>query len=178
MRKIKYHVAATVDGFIARADDTYDCFPMQPGDEHLADFFAALHSYGAVLMGRRTYEIGSKVGVLDPYPHLETYVFSRSMKESPHPKVKLVSGDALSVVRRLKEQEGKDIYLCGGGEFASQLLAEGLVDELLLKLNPLLLGAGIPLSPKLRGHLNLQLLSTKVYSNGVLLLRYALSRKG
>jgi dihydrofolate reductase len=177
MRKLIYHVASTADGFIAREDDTYDCFPLNPKDEHLTDYFASLASYGVVLMGRRTYEIGLKVGVTDPYPHLETYVFSRSMKQSPNPKVKLISDDAMGVVRRLKEQEGKPIYLCGGGEFASTLIDEGLVDEVLLKLSPLLLGSGIPLSPRLRGHVNLQLLSTKVYGNGVVLLRYAVQRK-
>jgi dihydrofolate reductase len=90
--------------------------------------------------------------------------------------VKLISEDAANVVRRLKEQEGKPIYLCGGGEFASMLFAEGLIDELLLKLNPLLLGAGKPLSPRLPGTVNLQLLSTKVYSTSVVLLRYAVTR--
>lgn len=177
MRKLKYHVASTADGFIAREDDSFDCFRFKPEDEHITDYLASLASYGTVLMGRRTYEMGLKVGVTDPYPGLETYVFSRSMKESPNPRVKLISEDAMGVVRRLKEQEGKDIYLCGGGEFASKLFAEGLIDEVLLKLNPLLLGSGIPLSPKLGGPLHLELLSTKVYSTGVLLLRYAVPRK-
>jgi len=176
MRKLIYHVASTVDGFIAREDDSYDCFPLNPADEHITDYLASLASYGVILMGRRTYEPALKAGVTDPYPHLETYVFSRSMKQSPHPKVKLVSQDSANVVRRLKEQEGKPIYLCGGGEFASMLFAEGLIDEVLLKLNPLLLGAGKPLSPRLPGAINLQLMSTKVYSTGVLLLRYAVQR--
>jgi dihydrofolate reductase len=178
MRKLKYHVASTADGFIAREDDSFDCFRFKPEDEHITDYLASLASYGTALMGRRTYEMGLKVGVTDPYPGLETYVFSRSMKESPNPRVKLISEDAMGVVRRLKEQEGKDIYLCGGGELASKLFAEGLIDEVLLKLNPLLLGSGVPLSPKLGGPLHLELLSTKVYSTGVLLLRYAVPRKG
>jgi len=178
MRKLIYHVASTVDGFIAREDGSYDCFPLKPDDEHITDYFASLSSYGAILMGRRTYEPALKVGVTDPYPNLETYVFSRSMKESPNPKVKLISDDAAGVIRRLKEQEGKDLYLCGGGEFASTLFAEGLIDEVLIKLNPVLLGSGIPLSPKLKGHLPLELMSTKVYSTGVVLLRYVVPRRG
>ncbi|HEX8701969.1 MAG TPA: dihydrofolate reductase family protein [Myxococcaceae bacterium] len=178
MRKLIYHVASTVDGFIARADDTYDCFPMNPGDENITDFMASLAGYGAVVMGRRTYEPALKVGVTDPYPNLDTYVFSRSIKESPHPKVKVISEDAPGAIRRLKEQDGKDIYLCGGGEFASMLFMEGLVDELLLKLNPLLLGSGIPLSPKLKEHIDLKLMSSKVYSTGVVLLRYAVQKRG
>lgn len=174
MRKLKYHVATTVDGFIAREDGSYDCFPME-GD-HIHDYLASLATYDTVLMGRKTYEVGLKVGVTDPYPALESYVFSRSMKESPNPRVRLISEDAAGVVRRLKEQPGRDLYLCGGGDLATLLFTEGLIDEVLVKLNPLLLGSGIPLAPRLREVMNLRLLSTKVYSNGVLLLHYAVAR--
>lgn len=171
MRKLKYHVATTVDGFLAREDDSYDFFP-QTGD-HITEYLASLATYDTVLMGRRTYEPALKVGVTDPYAPLETYVFSRSMKETPDPRVKLVSDDAVGVVRRLKQQPGKDIYLCGGGDFASTLFAEGLIDEVLIKFNPVLLGSGIPLVSRLREVVKLELRSTKVYGNGVLLLQYA-----
>ncbi|MDI3289544.1 dihydrofolate reductase family protein [Polyangium sp. 15x6] len=171
MRKLVYHVATTVDGFIAREDHSFDFFVMN-GD-HAADYLAALAGYGVVLMGRRTYELGLKVGVTDPYPTMETYVFSRTLKESPNPRVKVIAEDAVGVIRKLKAEEGKPIYLCGGGELAALLLTEGLVDEVLLKLNPVLLGAGIPLVSRLPTHVNLTLLSTKVYRNGVLLLQYA-----
>lgn len=177
MRKLKYHVASSVDGFIATEADTYEAFMQErlvKEGEHLADYAASLASaYDTLLMGRRTYEPALKVGVTDPYPNHETYVFSRSMKESPNPRVKLITEDAVGVVKRLKEQPGKDIYLCGGGVFAAMLLAEGLVDEVLIKLNPFLMGSGIPLSPRLQAVVDLELLSTKVYKNGVLLLRYA-----
>ncbi|AEI62422.1 dihydrofolate reductase family protein [Corallococcus macrosporus] len=176
MRKLKYHVATSVDGFIAHEDDTYGAF-MQTrliqDSEHVTDFVASLATYSAALMGRRTYEVGLKEGVTDPYTNLETYVFSRTMKESPNPRVKLVSEDAVGAVRRLKAQEGGDIYLSGGGAFAGLLFAQGLVDEVLLKMNPLILGAGIPLVSSLRQVVDLELKSTKVYGNGVLLLRYA-----
>jgi dihydrofolate reductase len=174
MRKLKYHVATTVDGFIARADDSFDCFPQE--GEHIADYLSSLASYHTVLMGRRTYEVGLRVGVTDPYPQLESYVFSRSLKESPSPRVKLISEDAAPFVGRLKEQEGGEIYLCGGGALAAALFAEGLIDEVLLKVNPLLLGAGIPVTSGLRGVTNLELLSSKVYRNGVLLLHYEVVR--
>lgn len=171
MRKLKYHVATTVDGFIARRDDTVDFF--LPEGDHITEYAASLASYDAVLMGRGTYAFGLKLGVTDPYPAMETYVFSRSMKESPDPRVRLVSDDAASVVRRLKEQPGRDIYLCGGGELAAMLFAEGLVDEVLLKVNPVLIGDGIPLVSRLGQATHLELLSSKVYRNGVLLVHYA-----
>lgn len=179
MKKLKYHIASTVDGFIAREDHTFEAFMQErlvKENEHITDYLGSFASYDTALMGRRTYEVGLKAGVTDPYPTLETYVFSRSMKESPNPRVKMISDDAVSVIKHLKDQQGKDIYLCGGGDFAATLFAAGLVDEVLVKLNPLLLGSGIPLSPRLPSVMNLDLLSTKVYRNGVLLLRYAVLR--
>ncbi|HYI01146.1 dihydrofolate reductase family protein [Hyalangium sp.] len=176
MRKLKYHVATTVDGFIAREDGSFDCFMQErlvKESEHITDYLASFATYDTVLMGRRTYEVGLKQGVTDPYQTMETYVFSRLLKELPNPRVKLIADEAAGVVRQLKERPGKDIYLCGGGDLAAALFAEGLIDEVLIKLNPLLLGSGIPVSPRLRSATDLELLSTKVYKNGVLLLRYS-----
>lgn len=173
-RKLTYHVATTLDGFIAREDHTFDCFANE-GD-HVTEYVATLRTYGAVVMGRKTYDIGLQFGVTDPYPYLETYVVSRSMKESPDPKVRLIADGVVGAMRTLKAQEGKDIYLAGGGELATQLFTAGLVDEVLIKLNPVLLGSGIPLVSRLGAHINLELLSTKVYRTGVVLLQYGVKR--
>ena len=73
-----------------------DFFPHE--GEHIPEYMAALRTYDAVVMGRRTYDFGLNVGVTDPYPWMETYVFSRTMKESPNPRVKVVAEDAPGVV--------------------------------------------------------------------------------
>lgn len=170
MPALVYHVATTLDGFLAREDGSFDFFPTE-GD-HIADYVASLSSYGAVLMGRRTYEVGLRMGVTDPYPHLTTYVVSRTMKASPDGRVSLVRDDVAGFVRQLKEQPGQDLYLCGGGLLASTLFAAGLIDEVRLKVNPVLLGAGIQLAPGLGALLPLRLRSTRVYGSGVVLLSY------
>jgi len=170
MKKLKYHVATTADGFIAREDGSWDFFPSE--GEHIADFIASMSSYDTVVMGRRTYEEGVKVGVTDPYPALDTYVVSRSLKKSPNERVKVIADNAVSVIRKLKEQEGRDIWLCGGGDLARTLFAEGLIDEVLIKLNPVLLGSGTPLVTHLGRPTPLELISTKVYRSGVVLLQY------
>lgn len=171
MRNIKYLVAVSLDGQIARADGSFECFA-QVGDAHHADYLNSLRSFDAVLMGRRTYEVGLKQGVTDPYPFLETYVFSSSMGESPNQRVRMVTGPAAEFVRGLKNGPGGDIYLCGGGRLAAALLEAGLVDEVIVKLNPLLIGSGIPLFAHVAEPLKLELTGSKLYSNGVMLLTY------
>src|SRR5262249_25102569 len=159
MRELKYYVACTVDGFIARADGSFDFFLAE--GEHLADLFSTYpetvpahlrgalgvraenRCFDAVLMGRRTYEVGLKIGVSNPYPHMRQYLFSRTLARSPDADGTLVSGDPVAFVKGLKEEPGKDIWLCGGGELATALAPE--IDELILKVNPVLLGSGIRL---------------------------------
>jgi dihydrofolate reductase len=170
MRKLVYHVACTLDGFIAREDGSLDGF-LEEG-EHIRDYLDSLREYDAVLMGRRTYEVGLRLGVTSPYPAMEQYVISRTLAASPDPGVELVREDPGALVRRLKGEPGKDIYLCGGADLASHLLAEGLIDEIIVKLNPVVFGKGIPLFSKAIRRTALELISSRTYANGVVVLRY------
>jgi dihydrofolate reductase len=191
MRKLIYYIACTVDGFIAREDGSFDCFPMS--GEHFADLFDAfpetipanLHEalginflgnkqFDAVLMGRKTYEVGLKVGLTNPYPSLKQYVFSRSMNESADENVKLFSDDAVGLVKELKKETGKDIWLCGGGELAATVVSE--IDEMIVKSNPVVIGAGIPMFARAIAPTNLELVDRKIYNNGFMLLHYRLQK--
>ena len=170
-RKLRYHVAATVDGFIAHPDHTIDGFVNE--GPHADEYLAALKTdYDVVLMGRRTYEFGLQFGVTSPYPWLTQYVVSSIMTDDPDPEVKLVRGDVDALVRQLKAEPGKDIYLCGGADLAGRLLAAGLLDELVVKLNPVVFGAGIPLFSDAISQTALTLIATRPYDNGVVLLTY------
>jgi dihydrofolate reductase len=190
MRKLKYYIASTVDGFIAREDGSFDCFPMS--GEHFADlceFFPetfpahaqkalGIHpenkQFDTVLMGRKTYEVGLKAGITNPYSSLKQYVFSHSMKASPDRNVELVSENAVGLVRELKQETGKDIWLCGGSDLAATVFSE--IDEMIVKLNPVVIGAGIPLFSGAVSPTNLELCDRKIYSNGFLLLHYRLQK--
>jgi dihydrofolate reductase len=190
MRKLVYYVACTVDRFIAREDGSFDFFPME--GEHFADLFAdfpetvpghlretlgvsaANRMFDAVVMGRGTYEVGLSLGVTSPYPQLDQYVVSRTMAQSPDPNVELVSGDPLEAVRELKKREGKDVWLCGGAALAATLFPE--IDELILKVNPILLGSGIPLFAGGVTLTYLDLVDSKIYRNGFTRLHYRLKR--
>jgi dihydrofolate reductase len=175
VRKLKYHVATTLDGFIAHGDRTISGFIAE--GEHVTDYLESLkNDYDTVLMGRRTYEFGLQFGVTNPYPWMKQYVFSRTMERSPDAGVELISENLLAVVRELKKQSGKDIYLCGGAELAATLFAAGLVDEIIVKLNPVVFGSGIPMFAGAIQQSALELTDSKVYDNSVLLLHYRVKR--
>jgi len=174
MRALKYHVATSLDGFIARPDGSFDGF-LQEGD-FVADYVDSWAGYDTVLMGRRTYDVGLKVGVTNPYPALRTYVVSRTLSPSPDPAVTIVGDDPIAAVRALKEQPGRAIYLCGGGALAALLYGAGLVDEIIVKLNPLLLGDGIRLFGDVIPQTRLALRDARVYPDGVVVLAYRVPR--
>ncbi|MGN9808892.1 dihydrofolate reductase family protein [Micromonospora sp. BQ11] len=162
MRKLVYYVAVTLDGFIAAPDGSPDFFGLEPDlAAHIATHWPQtlptfLHPqfgieapqgrFDAVVMGRATYDPALKVGITSPYAHLRQYVFSRSLPPSTDREVEIVAGDPVEFVRALRREPGGDIWLCGGGQLAGQLLPE--VDELVLKLNPVVAGSGVPLAAR------------------------------
>ncbi|MHA4817007.1 dihydrofolate reductase family protein [Streptomyces aculeolatus] len=164
MRKLVYYIASTVDGFIAGPDGTDPTGPggfwPVPADylEHLVAHYpetlpvmarealgvtAEGTHFDTVLEGRKSYEIGLAAGVPDAYPHLRHLVFSTTLGESPAEAVEVVAGDPVARVAELKQEDGKDIWLIGGGALAASLYGE--IDRLIIKLGPLTTGTGIPL---------------------------------
>ena len=170
MKKLKYYIATTLDGFIAHKDGSFEGFIWD--DEVVQDFFDSYSWFDTVLMGRKTYEVGLKEGKTNPYPMLKQYVFSKTMEKSPDENVELVSENAVELIKKLKEENGKDIWLCGGGNLATQALQNKLIDELIIKLNPVLFGSGIPLFNDSIDYTTLNLTKTKQYDCGILLLNY------
>ncbi|KQY59859.1 riboflavin biosynthesis protein RibD [Aeromicrobium sp. Root495] len=159
MRQLVYYVAVSLDGHIASPHDTFEMFPQQGDhiDMILRDWTDTIPAVGlealgleadrsrfdAVLMGWNTYAAG--LGTTDdPYPHLQQTVFSRSAPSRTVPAgITLTDEDPAAVAARLKSEDGGDIWLCGGGLLASSLRDE--IDRLVLKVNPVVLGAGKPL---------------------------------
>ncbi|MCF8560581.1 dihydrofolate reductase family protein [Micrococcus yunnanensis] len=158
MRKLVYYVAASLDGFIADQDGDTSRFPIEP--ETLNELFARYpetcpchlrevlsvkgepRRFDTVLMGVRTHEPALDAGLTSAYPHLRQIVVTH--RELPmDPTVERWEGNVAERVRNLKTEPGKDIWLCGGGSLAGQLLDQ--IDELQLKINPVTLGNGVPL---------------------------------
>ena len=188
MRDVVYYIATTLDGFIAREDGSFEDFAWN--EDFIADLLATYpetfpapfrtgeydradnRKFDVVLMGRKTYEVGLREGLTNPYTTLDQYVFSRSMETSPDPAVALVSDGAVDVVRALKEEDGRSIWICGGSELATDLFEAGLVDEVVVKLNPIVFGTGIPLFSRRLEAGSLELVKSRTYESGHVLLDY------
>ena len=192
MRKLVYYVACSLDGFIAHHDGSHDGF--SDDRDYMADLIATFPEtfpghfrdvlgigadnqwFDVVLMGRKTYEVGLSAGVTSPYPHLKQYLFSHQMTERPDEQVELVSENAIALVQQLKQEAGKDIWLCGGGNLAASLLAEHLIDQLILKVNPFVMGSGIPLFAGTIQSTQMTLTEQRTYDNGVIRSHYTVSK--
>lgn len=169
MRKIKYIAASSLDNFIAREDGSVDWLIME--GEHMKEFAEYSRAFDTVLMGRKTYEIGVSQG-MTAYPGMQNYVFSRTLKESPDTRVTIISKNASKFIRELKNTNGRDIMLMGGGELAASLLIENLIDEIVLNVHPVLLGSGIPLFTEINSQIDLELIDNRIYENGLVMLFY------
>jgi dihydrofolate reductase len=174
MRKLIYYVATTVDGFICHRDHSLDGF-LGDGD-HATEYLNALkHDYDTVIMGRNTYELGVRMGVTNPYPWMRQYIVSTTMAYSLDVDVQLISRDLIVVTQALKREDGKNIYLAGGAQLAATLLGARMVDEIIVKVNPVVFGAGISLATEVPQRYALILLSSKTHNNGVVVLRYGVN---
>lgn len=167
MRRIVYSVASSLDGYIAREDNSADWIPHDQ-DYGLGAFFETVDT---VLIGRKTHDF--MVGLGRPsFPGMTTCVFSRNPNPPAYDQVHWVTGDPVGFLHWLRERPGKDIWLMGGSDLARTLFEARLVSELRLKVVPVLLGKGVPLYAAHGPEVALKLQEQQAYSNGVLGLRY------
>lgn len=169
MRKITFGGANSLDNYLARPDHAVDW--LMWGDEAaavMADFWTTIDT---VLMGRKTYEVAARSGQESGYPGVNNYVFSRTLQEVPG-GVTIIRNDAVEFVRGLKEKDGKDICLMGGGELARPLFEAGLIDEIGFNIHPVLLGSGIPLFYPMSRQINLELKECRAFTNGCVYVTY------
>lgn len=173
MRKIVYYVASSLDGFICGPNEDISGF-VGTGtgvEKYLAD----LANFDTVIMGRHTYEFGYKFG-LKPgqpaYPHMTHYIFSDNLKfENADPRVQVKRID-IQEIETIQNQEGSDIYLCGGGQFAGWLLDSKKINTLKLKLNPLILGQGVRIFGRSQRSCKSELVNNEVYEGGLQIMTF------
>jgi dihydrofolate reductase len=169
MRRVRFSVAMSLDGYIAGPKGEADWIVMDPD----IDFGALMSAFDSVVMGRKTYEATKQYsGAGAGMPGMEVYVISRTLKQEDCPGV-VVSDDATKTVAALKSRKGKDIWIFGGGELFRSLLALGLVDSVEVAVIPVLLGDGLPILPPPSARTELKLVKHHVYPRtGTLALEY------
>jgi len=170
VRKLTFGGANSLDNYLARPDHAVDWLLW--GDEAAAVMADYWKTIDTILMGRKTYDVALRNSPRGIYQGMTTFVFSRTLPAGSHGGATIVSEDVVDFVRELKQQDGKDICLMGGGELARPLFEAGLIDEIGFNIHPVLLGSGIPLFHPMGRQIDLELKECKAFKNGCVLVSY------
>lgn len=178
-RKIIVYIATSADGFIARRDGSVDWLnrPRTVGDYGMGAFFKTIDT---ILWGRKTYAVGLKFakegGGLGYGSEVKNYVFSHRPPKKHAPDVEFVSEPVGDFARRLRANQGKNIWMMGGGGIIASFLDAGEIDEFIVHVIPTFIGEGIPLIAPKHRLVPLKLLSARDFPDGVVRLHYAVER--
>jgi dihydrofolate reductase len=168
MRKIRYGVAMSLDGYIAGPNGEADWIVID-SEVNFAEIWA---QFDTLLMGRRTYEAAiARLGKAS-FQGMKTFVVSRTLRQEDHPEVTILSELSQDWLKALRTQSGKDIWLMGGGELFRFLLERDAVDTIEVSVIPVLLGGGVPLLPPPAQRTQLSLSNHRIYRSGQLSLIY------
>jgi len=170
-RRIIAYIATSADGYIARADGSYDWLdrPHVKGNYGMNDFFKSIDT---ILWGRKTYDQAVAMKGPSMGPKIKNYVFSRNPPKSAAPGFEFVRESIPVFAKRLREKPGKDIWMMGGGGLIASFLDAGQMDEFSIHVIPVFIGEGIPLIQAKQRTVPLKLVSTRKFPDGVVHLNY------
>jgi dihydrofolate reductase len=172
----------TLDGFLSGPDDETDWFRWNEETEQYTK--RLMDSVDAIVFGRRTYELlarywptpassGEDATIRDFMNDTEKVVFSKTLQEGEWNNTRIISEVSTETVMGLKERPGKDMVIYGSGSLVGVLSGLGLIDEFRLFVNPVVLGMGKPVFGDNTKRYDLDLIETRTFDNGVVVLRYA-----
>src|SRR5262245_46865999 len=177
MRKIRYAVAMSLDGYIAGRNDEADWIVMHDEKAATRYFTSFIAEFDSVVIGGRTWQLMARDNPQMEYPGLRTYVLSRTLSPHTYPKVTVFGEDGIAKIAALRETPGKDIWLFGGGNLFGSFVAADLVDTVELGVFPVILGGGKPLMSGYMDRVNLELTNVERNAVGCLSIGYTVRRK-
>jgi dihydrofolate reductase len=185
MRKVVLEEWISLDGYAADRDGQLNFFPSTEANRYSdQDQLRFLDRIDTILLGRVTYELFAGFWptatvdqeiIADRLNALPKVVFSESLEEAPWgtwPAAKVVSGDPVWEVAKMKEAQGKDMVLWGSLTLAQALMRADLIDEYHIQICPTLVGGGRMLFLELKQYARLRLVEARTYPSGVVYLHY------
>lgn len=184
--RVTVHMAASLDGFIARADGRVDWMETadrhDDGDELAPDAVTAfLRTIDCYVMGSRTYETArafAAAGAGWAYGDTPVVVLTRRALRDDRSTVEFHAGDLGALVEDRLRPRFRNIWVVGGGALVAECLRRGLADELRYTILPVLIGDGVPFFGRLDGDVALHLRESRAYRNGTVALHYDVRRAG
>ncbi len=189
MRKLKLQIQMTIDGFIAGNNGEMDWMCFSWTDDIIHYVSEITQPVDTIILGRKLaegfiphwesvvqdsknpeYEAGLK------YTSTPKIVFSKTIKKSIWNNTLVANGDFVEEITNLKNQNGHDIIVYGGGTFVSSLINAGLIDEFHLFINPTAIGNGMTIFSGINKNLNLKLKLAKQFDCGIILTFYELTK--
>lgn len=170
MHPIIYDVAVSLDGFISGASGDISIFAHE--GPVVEDYAKRLQAYKTAIMGRKTYEFGYRFGLepgQNPYPHMKTVVFSDTLEVPQGSEVSVCRRPAPDDIRALARNADGPVYLCGGGDLAGWMLEQELINRIILKRAPCVIGTGTTLFGARSRPSSMSRVRTETYANGYLL---------
>lgn len=172
-RRIIVYIATSADGYIARPNGDVGWLdrPRPKGNYGMGEF---LKTIDTILWGRKTYGKGIEMGMKAAGfgKGIKNYVFSHRPQQSVEPGVEFINESIKTFAQRLRSQPGKNVWMMGGGGIIASFLDESEIDEVIIHVVPIFIGEGIPLIEPRHRSVQLKLVSSRSYPDGVVRLHY------
>ena len=170
-RKLILYIATSLDGYIAKPNDDLSFLSIVQKDGEDYGYSEFVSSIDTVILGRKTYD--GIMAVVDEFPHMDkiSYIITRTERPSIG-NINFYNGTLNSLVKKLKSEKGKNIFIDGGAEIVHELLKANLIDEFIISIIPILVGDGIKLFADGRPELKLKLVTLKKFETGLIQMHY------
>lgn len=173
-RKLKLYIAQSIDGYIADKNGGIDFLTACPNPNNLDYGYKEFtNTIDTVIMGRKTYETILGFNIPWPYADCQNYIVTSNPQYNiATENTELISDKLIEKIKSLKQEDGKDIWLVGGGVLVSELLNHNLIDEMIIYTMPIIIGEGLPLFPNNPKETIFNLIRSNTLDTGVVELVY------